>query len=140
MGSFIELEVFQFLSLVSTINVSNDSLGGMLEGDFLGKPSHDASGLTLLVVTLDVGSVSLHEVCHVTSVFPMECHHIASLLDGLGFVVVKEESLLLGCGGVFHRITFSHRISKSSSLNLLESSGDELPPEEKAFQLPRTWS
>jgi len=43
--------------------------------------------------------VSLYEVCHVAGIFPMDCHHIASLLLGLSFVVVKEESLLLGFGG-----------------------------------------
>jgi hypothetical protein len=50
--------------------------------------------------------MSLDKVDHVASVFPMDCHHIASLLDGLGFVVVKEESLLLDGfgGGVFHRL------------------------------------
>jgi hypothetical protein len=48
--------------------------------------------------------VSLDKVDHVAGIFPMDCHHIASLLDGLSFVVVKEESLLLEFGGVFHRL------------------------------------
>jgi len=105
-GSFIGLVVLQNLILVSTMNVSNNSLGAISKYNCLGKSPHDATRLLLLVMSLNICSVGLDEVDHVAGVFPMDCHHIASLLDGLSFVVVKEESLLLDWfgGGVFHRV------------------------------------
>jgi len=56
------------------------------------KPTHDATRLAFLGMSFNINSMSLNMMREVTSILPVHCQNIPTLLLRFSLVVVKEEA------------------------------------------------